>query len=91
MERCRRPTAWQLRRQCYNLLSFFAPIAQLDRALASGAKGQRFESSWARQINRTQEVGEYAELQPQSHGELQDFYPAPNQALAGLLEPRFSW
>ena len=26
-----------------------APIAQLDRALASGAKGQRFESSWAHQ------------------------------------------
>ncbi len=26
-----------------------APLAQLDRALASGAKGQRFESSRARQ------------------------------------------
>src|SRR5690606_20647451 len=25
-----------------------APIAQLDRALPSGGKGQRFESSWAR-------------------------------------------
>jgi hypothetical protein len=28
-----------------------APIAQLDRALASGAKGQRFESSWAHQFS----------------------------------------
>jgi hypothetical protein len=26
----------------------YAPLAQLDRALASGAKGQRFESSRAR-------------------------------------------
>ncbi len=28
-----------------------APIAQMDRALASGAKGQRFESSWARHLS----------------------------------------
>ena len=28
-----------------------APIAQLDRALASGAKGQRFESSWAHHLH----------------------------------------
>lgn len=30
-----------------------APVAQLDRALASGAKGQRFESSRARHFKRT--------------------------------------
>ena len=30
--------------------AFHAPVAQLDRALASGAKGQRFESSRARQL-----------------------------------------
>jgi hypothetical protein len=30
----------------------YAPVAQLDRALASGAKGQRFESSRARQMER---------------------------------------
>jgi hypothetical protein len=29
----------------------FAPIAQLDRALASGAKGRRFESCWAHQYS----------------------------------------
>jgi hypothetical protein len=32
----------------------YAPLAQLDRALASGAKGQRFESSRARQSIRSQ-------------------------------------
>src|SRR5262249_62203097 len=29
-----------------------APIAQLDRALASGAKGRRFDSCWAHQFSR---------------------------------------
>ena len=29
---------------------YIAPVAQLDRALASGAKGQRFESSRAHQL-----------------------------------------
>ena len=52
--------------------SFCAPVAQLDRALASGARGQRFESSRARQFlfrmlarlkpaamsNRSQDAGE---------------------------------
>gem|GEM_PF-4992896 len=28
-----------------------APIAQLDRALPSEGRGQRFESSWVRQIS----------------------------------------
>jgi hypothetical protein len=35
-----------------------APLAQLDRALASGAKGQRFESSRARQSARTGGIGQ---------------------------------
>ena len=40
---------------------------------------------------RAQEVGEYAELQPQLRGELEDFFSAPNRTLADLLGPRFSW
>ncbi len=31
----------------------YAPVAQLDRASASGAEGQRFKSSRARQQNRS--------------------------------------
>ena len=30
------------------ILDFIAPVAQLDRALPSGGRGQRFESSRAR-------------------------------------------
>src|SRR5690606_8800559 len=33
-------------------LPFFAPVAQLDRALPSGGKGQRFESSRVRQTKK---------------------------------------
>ncbi len=40
---------------------------------------------------RAQEVGEYAERQPQLRGELEVFYSAPNRALADLLGPRFNW
>ena len=31
-------------------LSLCAPVAQLDRALASGARGREFESPWARHL-----------------------------------------
>ena len=34
-----------------------APVAQLDRALASGAKGRRFESFRAHQIPEVSDVG----------------------------------
>ena len=33
-------------------MNTLAPIAQLDRALASGAKGCRFESCWAHHSTR---------------------------------------
>src|SRR6185503_16986915 len=36
----------------------FAPVAQLDRALASGAKGRRFESCRARQPSLAWILGE---------------------------------
>ena len=35
-----------------SLSDFFVPIAQLDRALDCGSKGRRFESSWARFLER---------------------------------------
>src|SRR5208337_428105 len=36
-----------------------APVAQLDRALASGARGREFESPWARHlISKNQLIGE---------------------------------
>src|SRR5258708_6352641 len=36
--------------QVYGTIKRFAPVAQLDRAFASGAKGQRFESSRAHHV-----------------------------------------
>ena len=42
---------WYYRRSVYTFASHEAPVAQLDRALPSGGKGQRFESSRARHSN----------------------------------------
>ena len=39
-----------------------APIAQLDRAFASGAKGQGFESLWARRIRTKAGIRAYLVL-----------------------------
>src|SRR5581483_12279060 len=45
-----RMVPWQSARKACGKIRFCAPVAQLDRAFASGAKGQRFESSRAYQI-----------------------------------------
>ena len=38
-----------------------APVAQLDRALASGAKGRRFESCRARHLNNTKHTNTFVQ------------------------------
>ena len=39
------------------IVNYYAPLAQLDRASASDAEGQRFESSRARQPNKKPLLG----------------------------------
>src|ERR671936_2511635 len=41
----------------WDRLGRIAPVAQLDRALASGAKGRRFESCRARQLRSSATIG----------------------------------
>ena len=44
------PTPAKIRQHpgLYDKIPAYAPIAQLDRALASGARGRKFEPCWAR-------------------------------------------